>query len=719
MFGQIRPAVKNLLTVANSWLADQTYTTQRKAISAATVQTSASQIWEGSAWSSGTSVSIPVAYKAFTQGVSANPGYGRWKVQYSLNNSAYADALTWDAKGAGAGSKSLFTMTGYAKVASDNASTVDTLLTLDINSSGSTNHIGHTYGTTIRSAWSSNSSGSTEWKTAGGSPTHSFYIGSSITSQTMVMQLYSGGVYSSYSGYFGQKVTAGSTDLSVQTTLSAYGSFAVKGVLVNSSSYTLADTETFVYCDPSNANFCTGTPTTVCSSLSSEGTCNAKSAVGCSWFAGTSCSGATGTDQSTCESQGAGCTWGSASCSGADNTDQSTCEAQDDSYGGSCSWDTSTCPSYTSTATCQAEAGCTANTNDCSTFNGGSQGTCEGNTGCAWTGADCHAFDGTDQSTCETSHTGCTWDGGSNVCNGVYDESSVCSGSYFIDCSGNLCNGDYNTGDCTGTFGATCQGTAACSNLSDDGQTACNAESGCTWTVGITVTLPLTSNALRTTTGRIYSIVHVGSTGTCSIQGQTGENIFQYGNMTLFKKGDKVLLHNQNISYPCSVFSSSTPCSAQSGCSWIPVITCSSYNGDQSGCETSPVASYCSWNSEDSTCSGAGNATAFCSGNYTTSDRWFAHSLERGLNYQAKTANYTLTDIDDIVDCTSGTFTLTLPSASLNNGKQYVLKNTGSGVITLNTTSSQTIDGNASGTLTLNTSESMTVVSNNSNWVIV
>jgi hypothetical protein len=213
--------------------------------------------------------------------------------------------------------------------------------------------------------------------------------------------------------------------------------------------------------------------------------------------------------------------------------------------------------------------------------------------------------------------------------------------------------------------------------------------------------------------------MHVGSTGTCSIQGQTNENIFQYTNMTLFKKGDKVLLHNQNISYPCSVFSSSTPCSAQSGCTWIPVITCSSYNGDQSACETSPVASYCSWNSGDSTCSGAGNATAFCSGNYTTTDRWFAHSLERGLNYQAKAANYTLTDIDDVIDCTSNSFTLTLPSASLNNGKQFTMVNTGTGTITLNTTSGQTIGGAASGTLTLATSDSITVVSNNVNWLVI
>jgi hypothetical protein len=185
--------------------------------------------------------------------------------------------------------------------------------------------------------------------------------------------------------------------------------------------------------------------------------------------------------------------------------------------------------------------------------------------------------------------------------------------------------------------------------------------------------------------------------------------------MTLFKKGDKVLLHNQNISYPCSIFSTQTPCQAQSGCTWNPQVICSAL-GDQSSCEASGL---CSWDSGSSTCSGTGNPTANCSGTYSTTDRWFAHSLERGLNYQLKTANYTLTDIDDIIDCASNSFTLTLPSAALNNGKQFTLKNTGTGTITLATTSGQTIDGAASGALTLAQGDSMTVMSNNVNWLVI
>lgn len=87
--------------------------------------------------------------------------------------------------------------------------------------------------------------------------------------------------------------------------------------------------------------------------------------------------------------------------------------------------------------------------------------------------------------------------------------------------------------------------------------------------------------------------------------------------------------------------------------------------------------------------------------------------------YVAKTANYTLTSNDYLVDCTSNSFTLTLPTAVGATGQQYVLKNSGTGVITLATTSSQTIDGVASGILTLVQWDSLIVVSNNANWIII
>ena len=83
-----------------------------------------------------------------------------------------------------------------------------------------------------------------------------------------------------------------------------------------------------------------------------------------------------------------------------------------------------------------------------------------------------------------------------------------------------------------------------------------------------------------------------------------------------------------------------------------------------------------------------------------------------------KSSNYTLTTSDETVECTSGTFAITRPTAVSVSGKCYYIKNSGVGVITINTTSSQTIDGNASGTLTLNSMDAMLVQSNGSNWII-
>lgn len=90
-----------------------------------------------------------------------------------------------------------------------------------------------------------------------------------------------------------------------------------------------------------------------------------------------------------------------------------------------------------------------------------------------------------------------------------------------------------------------------------------------------------------------------------------------------------------------------------------------------------------------------------------------------GYSYLARTTALTLNVTHYCVDCTSGTFALTLPTAVSISGRQYVMKNSGTGVITINTTSSQTIDGQASGAITLNQYDSITVMSNNANWIIL
>lgn len=59
--------------------------------------------------------------------------------------------------------------------------------------------------------------------------------------------------------------------------------------------------------------------------------------------------------------------------------------------------------------------------------------------------------------------------------------------------------------------------------------------------------------------------------------------------------------------------------------------------------------------------------------------------------YVEKTAAYTLTANDHTVNCTSGTFTITFPTAVGIAGRIYVIRNSGAGTITLATTSSQPI----------------------------
>lgn len=86
-------------------------------------------------------------------------------------------------------------------------------------------------------------------------------------------------------------------------------------------------------------------------------------------------------------------------------------------------------------------------------------------------------------------------------------------------------------------------------------------------------------------------------------------------------------------------------------------------------------------------------------------------------DYVAKTANYTITNIDKIVDCTSNSFTVTLPTAVGIQGAEFHIKNSGTGLITIATTSSQTIDGDL--TVAIISGEALYGVSNGSNWLIL
>ena len=73
----------------------------------------------------------------------------------------------------------------------------------------------------------------------------------------------------------------------------------------------------------------------------------------------------------------------------------------------------------------------------------------------------------------------------------------------------------------------------------------------------------------------------------------------------------------------------------------------------------------------------------------------------------SKTANYTATIADDVIVCTSGTFTVTLPAAT-GSGKVLTIKNAGVGTITVDGNASETIDGNL--TQSVSTTTAMQIV---------
>jgi hypothetical protein len=85
--------------------------------------------------------------------------------------------------------------------------------------------------------------------------------------------------------------------------------------------------------------------------------------------------------------------------------------------------------------------------------------------------------------------------------------------------------------------------------------------------------------------------------------------------------------------------------------------------------------------------------------------------------YVGITTTYSISSDDYFIECTSGTFNVTLPTAVGSTGKIYVVKNSDTGIITVDTTSSETIDGVL--TKTLNQYDSVILESNGANWVIV
>jgi len=91
--------------------------------------------------------------------------------------------------------------------------------------------------------------------------------------------------------------------------------------------------------------------------------------------------------------------------------------------------------------------------------------------------------------------------------------------------------------------------------------------------------------------------------------------------------------------------------------------------------------------------------------------------IETG-GYIEKTGNYTLTSADNQIEYKSGSFTATFPTAVGIAGKDFAIKNSGTGTITVATTSSQGIDGITDSSTTLEEGDNLTVKSNGVGWIV-
>jgi hypothetical protein len=79
-------------------------------------------------------------------------------------------------------------------------------------------------------------------------------------------------------------------------------------------------------------------------------------------------------------------------------------------------------------------------------------------------------------------------------------------------------------------------------------------------------------------------------------------------------------------------------------------------------------------------------------------------------------ATTTLSATQHIVNCTANTFTINLPSAAGIKGQEYVIVNSGGGIVTVDPDGAETINGATTGTL--KAGDSVTIISTGTNWII-
>lgn len=111
----------------------------------------------------------------------------------------------------------------------------------------------------------------------------------------------------------------------------------------------------------------------------------------------------------------------------------------------------------------------------------------------------------------------------------------------------------------------------------------------------------------------------------------------------------------------------------------------------------------------------------FVSNGWTDSTGAFATMSKSGVLVDREmtvsvSSTYPILTTDKNIFC-NGTFTVTLPTTVSWSGKPYVIKNIGTGVITIATTSSQTIDGATTQTIG-SQYQSVSVISDGANWNI-
>jgi len=80
-------------------------------------------------------------------------------------------------------------------------------------------------------------------------------------------------------------------------------------------------------------------------------------------------------------------------------------------------------------------------------------------------------------------------------------------------------------------------------------------------------------------------------------------------------------------------------------------------------------------------------------------------------------ALHTAVVTNQVINCTANSFTVTLPTAVGITGKSFTIKNSGTGVITIDADGTETIDGSL--TQSLNQYHSRTVISDGTNWIII